>query len=367
MFHTYVIKLFWVSAFLLQTISSYGYANRKVVLLVGKATQMDTIGYNIVSDLSQCIHEGIKNNSIKLWDSPEKKYLLGREALSGLENSSGSKFSEIANLFIYEKWTAWRKSFEFSIEGFSFAGENEKGEEVLFGFLEMNEKIQAQFEMYELNVNANGIYGMTLWQALMNKTYDFEIIYFEGETIRELSRSYELKMHAFAAKRKLKNAVTIPERKLVVYSIETGPSYLSKHSMEFITLLEKFFNLHQQEFFNHGGDRILSYLKRSPVIISRVYVVEEWEKKGNTIIHRPIAIMPVVLGETMDSISIEKIEAWGLTISGGPIGNWLKDKSFFYVIKTVNGTELPSQLAAQYREALLNKKWNHLVKYQKNN
>ena len=270
--------------FLLIT-DSYGYKNAKTILVCNRQIQKDSIGFNIVGDLAAWAYTHLQSGEIEFWDSPEKKFKLKIGDLQGIEKTSGISFSNLSNVFIYETWTLRKHKFKFDVKGFSFSAATKDGDEVLYGYVEYSAKIKKQLSETALNVNADGMYGMTLWQALMNMQYDFDVVFFKGGPIKTLQQDQKIKQRALQAKNKNTNHIKVQEAKLVEYTVETGPSMLSEKSISLMRQMEFFFNDNKQEFFNYGGDNILSYLKNSPVIVSQFNVSELWTKSGGKLYH----------------------------------------------------------------------------------
>jgi len=355
-----------ISIIFLVITDSYCYKNAKTILVCNRQIQKDSIGYNIVSDLAIWAYSHLDSGTIEFWDSPEKKFKLKIGDLKGIEQTSGISFSNLTNVFIYETWTLQGHKFKFDLKGFSFTATSNSGDEVMYGYVEYNAKIKKQLAETTLNVNADGMYGMTLWQALMNMQYDFDVVFFNGEAIKTLQQDQKIKQHALQAKNKNTNHVKIPEAKLVEYTVETGPSILSEKSLSLMKQMEGFFNDNKQEFFNYGGDNILSYLKNSPVIISQFNVSEIWTK-GAAFTYTPQRIVPYVLDIPIRPIPMQQWQDWKVKFDSTSVSEALIKKNFYYVIQKINNTSISHSQAAVFSDALEKASWDGILEYARKN
>jgi len=353
--------------FLLAFNQAYCYKNAKAILVCNRQIQKDSIGYNIVGDLAAWAYNQLDSGKIEFWDSPEKKFRLKIDDLKGIEKTSGISFANLSNIFIYETWTLRKHKFKFELKGFSFTTVSKKGDEVLYGYVECNSKIKRQLAETRLNVNADGMYGMTLWQALMNMQYDFDVVFFNDEPIKTLQQDQKIKLHALEPRNKKINELKVPEAKLVEYAVETGPSMLSEKSISLMKQMEDFFNDNKQEFFNYGGDNILSYLKNSPVIISQFNVAELWSKSSGTVAYSPQQIIPYVVGIPLQPIALQQWQDWKVKFDSVSVNEALVKKNFYYIIQKINNTNINHTQSAIFSEAPEKANWDGILEYARKN
>jgi hypothetical protein len=358
------IRKFGLLLLLLMGFSQYGqaYSDKKVIMVANRADQKDSIGYNIVAELSRYMYDWIQSDKVVLWDSPEKKYSIKKADLEGMETSSQTKFTELHNIFVYETWTSTSKKFSSELKGFSFAGENKRGEEVLYGYVENTAAIRSLLAEAVMNVNANANAGTTLLQALTNKDYDYTIVFFDDAPIKDARRSIKIQKNALGSGKKISGSKAVPEVRRVIYSIEEGPSQLSLRSTYIAEQLEAFFNQNPQEFFNYGGDKIVSYLKSTHVLISGLEIVEDWTKENGKISYQPVEVIPYSLGIPLNPIPIKQFADWNLNIDQLSFEETLKKKDFYYTIKKINSTEVAEGDMSADKTALLNGDWNNFIK-----
>jgi hypothetical protein len=346
--------------FLSLSANALAYKDKKAILVASRDMQADTIGYNIVSEMAKWMNIWLDEGKVKLWDSPEKKYTLSKDDIKRIETSTNTRFTDITTLFVYEYWNAKKRSFRFGLSGFSFTGQTLKGEEILYGYLEYYPGLKELFMSAPLEVNAWGQYGMTLWQALMNKQYDFALVFFDGVAYSDYSKSARFIKYAMDKKHRQLNRQSLKETKLVEYAISGGASKEGVRSVYITDELQKFFNQNPQEFYNYGGDAILSYRKKSPIILTDLHIQEIWVKDKKNISVTPAFVIPYVVGIPTQPIPISEFEKWNFYIEDKQLSEQLLEKNFNYSLKSVNSTEVTKEYAVSVKEALLAGKWSNL-------
>lgn len=337
------------------------YKDKKAILVASRDMQGDTIGYNIVSDMAKYMYAWLDSGKVKFWDSPEKKYELSKTDLQRIESSTNTKFTELSTLFVYEVWSAKSKSFRFGLSGFSFTGQDKGGEEILYGYVEYYPNLKDLFKTAMVEVNAYGKYGTTLWDALMNKQYDFALVFFDGVAYTDYSKSARFIEYATDKKRRQLNRQRAPEAKLVEYAIAGGPSQDGVRSVKIMDNLQKFFNQNPQEFYNYGGDEILSYQKKAPIIITGLHVQEIWVKDKRNITVTPVFVIPYVVGVPLKPIPIAEFEKWNFYTGGKVFSDILIEKEFNYRLQALNSTPVSEENASSVREALVRGEWDNLL------
>ena len=331
----------------------------KTILLVNRDLQKDSIGYNFVADISNCLSRGLLSGEILAWETPEMKNLISKDSFEKL-SKLGVIVKDAANLFIYETWQVSKKTYSAQTQGLSLSGKTKAGKDISFGYINFDESIRKKLADAYCDVNANGFYGSTLLQVLINKAFTFDFAFWGENVIDNISKSNDLHNDVIVGKQN-NNAVNWPATKLINYSIESGPSIKTVHSAQILEAIQTFFNNNPQEFYNYGGEKILSYLKQSPIIISKMNITELWTKKGNKIITKPLNITPYVLGVAMDPIPIAQLNTWKININDNTIEKTLLKKDYYYILRMINGTSLTDENAESFRQALLTRNWGHIL------
>ena len=351
----------WLICFLFLSIWASAYTERRAILLASSADQKDSIGYNIVTDVSHNVYEWIQSGQVTLWDTPEKKYAINKADLAGIEASNGTKFVKLDNLFIYENWTSKRKKFKCSIKGIAFSDENKHGDKVLYGYVEYSPELEGLLAKTLMNVNANGNYGMTLLQGLMNNEFDFTLIFFRDQILTDVKRGNQLVKSALNPRKKNLSHMPVAEAKQVQYAIEVGHTAMAAKTRAILDALEEFFNDNPQEYYNLGGDKIQSFLKASRIILTGCNVTEVRYRERQFITTMPQQVTFYSIGFEMKSVNIEQLKDWGVEIDDKNIADILIQKKYQYRIVQINNTPIPKEQAEAYQAALDEGNWQQII------
>jgi hypothetical protein len=356
------IIAFAAAVFLFFSTGANAFSNKKVILLAAKDGQSDSFGYNFVSDFSAAAYKWISNGSAVLWNSPEKKTTLTVDALKEIEKSSKVAFNSLNNIFIYENWTSSSRRFSFSVKGFSFTGTNAKGEDVLFGFIEYNTQLKDLLKSTPMRVNANGNFASTLFSALMNMEFQYNLVYFDNGPLQDYKNSSRIVSRVINPGKKMVNTVRLPETRLIEYGWDSTDLQQSKLSDQLTAVISDFFNKNKQEFFNYGGDKYYSYLKNNKILITGFHVVQEWTKdKNGKITYNMVSIIPYTVGIPLLPVPVEKLEEWGLKYNDASFSEYLNNHDFPFAIKKINETMIPVVISDWIKSNLYTGDWKHIL------
>ena len=339
------------------------YTHKKAILLVDKDLQPDSLGYNFVSDLTSDLYSWIAGGEVVLWDSPEKKSILSYSDLKRVEGHSLARFTRLSNVYIYEYWTSRNKQTSFSVSGFSFIGATfGEGKDIIYGFVEFDIALRNLFQSTNLHVNVNGNSETTLYSALMNMGFKFNLIYFGNTPLTTNKSSEKIIAEAFSTKNKVLNNIPAKQTRLVEYGWDSLSMEQMNISHKIIKTLDSFFNKNQEEFFNYGGDKVYSFLKNPIIHISDFHVIETWTRdKDGKIYFTPQYIVLYAKAVRLQPISFEKLGDWKLQYDDLSLTAFLGLKDYQFEIKKVNETIIPGQLAQSYKDALFADSWYHLA------
>jgi hypothetical protein len=160
-------------------VTAFAGGEKKVILLVNKFTQHeDTLGFNIVTNFCKLSFEKLQEGKINLYTSPKMENIIDFQNIISIEKTTNKKIIDAENLFIYETWNKKGKSCSFKIKGFVLSTLDDKGNEVTFGYIDFSE-IADYLRIFQLNLNVNGSSDNNLYKAFMNKTYNFDLIFFD--------------------------------------------------------------------------------------------------------------------------------------------------------------------------------------------
>jgi hypothetical protein len=356
-------KCLFFLTLLLAVGEAYPYKNVKVVLIANKANQKDTLGYNFVNVMAHWTYDNLKAGKIKMWATPYKSEEMSFNTLEGMEISSKLNFADCQNIFLYEIWNSDKTQSSFTITGMSFSSENQAGEMVSFGFIDFND-IEELLKKDFVPVNENGSYGTTFYQLLMNKSYDYEIVYFKDAPIQnpnsknpesDFKYGAKIKNKAFNRNKLNLNYVPVKQAKIVECEIRTIDYDIKSNNI--IAALETYFNNNKKDLYKYGGTEIYKYFSNSKILLSECTISELWSKEGGKLYFTLQQIVPVSVGVTFTPIPIEDVERFNILIDKQSLISILKGKQYTYHLISINGVKVEENNATQYLSELKDGNW----------
>jgi len=357
---------------------AYSYKNKRAVLVLSKDAQVDSIGHNLVTGLSGWIYDKIKSGTLTLYESPLKEREISYTTLVGLENSSKTKFSETSYLFIYELWSSYKNETSFEILGFRFMNEN-KGNEIDYGYIDFPDIENAVKKAY-IKSNINGSYKTSFYQVLMNKEYDYDLLFFDNQPIQKINskdpvadyhRGKQIIEDAFGKNKENLNYVVPRHIKLIEYLIISNNVVYDEKADNLITAIEEYFNENRRDLYSYGGSEIYKYFKKSNIIISKCYVKELWIKEDNVIKYKTIEIFPHSLGmpfeKKIEFTNKYKPVASKITVKGESLQKAIEKKDFSYRIIKINGIKIDPDKHKVYLKALRETEWYNITAFVRDN
>lgn len=343
-----------------------GYDYTPVLIHLNKDKQHDTVGFNLVEHLPEVIYKRIQDGSVPLWGSPLKKVRISIERLAQLEEQSGTKFLDNDDIFINEYWRLFRRDFEFHVTGFTFFNRSEDGEQVNYGFVDA-EDIKGALNSLIIPCNANGNRMLTYWEAIRSKRYHFNLVKFgKVDFVKKPERSIELKHQAFECEKIRNNALQLEDEKIVFSSILKSGQYSKNKNFAIYNGLEKYFNENLPEFLNLAPEGKFSHLdKNLKVNIEEIQIVEHWnrDRKTGQVSTNAIAMTIVANGVTLKTLKQTDISNLEFLIEFKSFKDYLKDKSYEYIITRVNTEEIMGYKAKEVQNALETGPW-HLISFE---
>ncbi|HYG14736.1 MAG TPA: hypothetical protein VEC12_03215 [Bacteroidia bacterium] len=339
------------------------FAYRDVIVLthLNKDEQHDTFGFNLVTSIPALVYSLLEKDMVTLWDSPRKDVKITFQSLKNIEASTKTFFRKTDDIFFNEVWSSNRRKTQFNILGFSFINKNDKGEQVSYGFVDI-EDIDEILGDSILYTNANGGDSISYFTAIYSRNYHFNLVQFGQNTFKDnLLKSIQVKEKAFSKKKKIINKIELPGRKRVYYEIVK-----SWRGETYYRGIENFLNENPEFFFNNGGGHIFSYLGRDFIFsISKIEVEEIWEKTGNGIVHSPQNIILYFNTAKTHPIRIDAFAKYGLKLDFQEIKTSLASKNFEYLIKKINHQEIMPAQSGKYIRALDSYFWTQITEYVK--
>ena len=360
------------SSFLILSIfafsSLFPYKNVKVVLIANKDNQKDSLGYNIVSGLAQWTYDKLKEGRIKMWATPYKSEEMSFSTLQGMEISSSLSFPDCQNLFFYEIWNSDKSQTSFTISGISFSSENKSGEMVSFGFIDYSSIVELLNKDY-IPINENGSYKTTFNQVLMNKFFDYELVYFKDGPIQspnsknpeaDYKNGVKIKTKAFNSNKLNLNYIPVKPAKMIEYTIRTGDYDLKTNNI--IASLETYFNNNKKDLYKYGGSEIYKYFNNAKIILSECTIKEIWTKEGGKQYSSLQQIVPVSVGVIFNPVPAGDVERFNILIDSETLISKLTGKQFTFHLISINDNKVDEDKADSYLKALLTGNWNSIKK-----
>lgn len=336
-----------------------------VLLMVRSSEQADSSGCNFVQELTSLIYNEIVNKRVILWDSKSKEIQLTPSTLLQIEKNSQVSFKQLETMFVYELWEAGKKEVVTRTLGFSFTHRSEKGD-VSFGYVDYAD-VEKTLLSNRINTNANGIYSSTYTTYVLNKKYAFNIVQFNGQPVKTTGESSDI-LKTYVGSLPFNSSLLgyYPPDKFVSSIIDTfteGTDSKSINSRALVKSIETFLATNEEEFYNLGGDRILSYLQKNKIRVTRVEVNEMWRKIAGELKIETRSVTIFVNDSALKTLSPEEYTALGIVIGERPLQEVLDERDFNYIITRINSQQIRRQDSYIYQRALLNADWNRVIGY----
>lgn len=360
---------FFLSAFCIVHFALYVRAETvPVMLYAGKSAQSDTLGFNIVTDLSTAVYRSVLNGSVKLWDSQKKDIQVLPSSLQKIEKSYSVTFSGCEHLFIYEVWTLEKKLSSSDIIGFYFSSQDKSGQTISFGYVDAKELPDTILGNY-VHLNENGSEPVTIQRVLRCKLYFFSVVQYRGKKITSTEEAQALKKEKSAQVLKFIPCPELKEMKTVIYSITRDDSLFSAEENAkgnaLLETLEDFFIENREILLNIGGASALNDKVNKSFRVTAMKVNELWKKENGEINMEPQIITLFINDRPVHALSIKEFLSFGIIYDFKSIYDVLKEKDFSMRILQINGNDIPFKYSNSYLRALRKYKWNGLTEYVK--
>jgi hypothetical protein len=361
-------RIFFLIVFILQYTLAAKAERVTVMLYAGKSLQGDTLGYNVVSDLSDVIYRAIMNGTAQLWDSEKKTLQIEPATLRKIERSSSVTFSGCEHLFIYEVWTLEKKLGSAEIAGFYFSTPDKSGQPVAFGYVDAKELPDTLLGTF-IQQNTNGGEPITLLRVLRCKMYQYDVVQYKGKKVEGALEALEIKKEKATHLLSFLSCPPLREIKQVVYNIVLNDTLAEKESTVKANLLletlEDFFTDNREVLLNMGGAATLEFKTNKTFKVTALRVSEIWTKENNVINMEPQIITLFINNRPVNALSVKEFLAFGIVYDFKTIYDVLKEKNFAFRILQINGNEIQTGQCRSYLNALRKYKWNGLTEYVK--
>ena len=362
-------KIFFFIAFYLLTFDFLANGEiAPVMLYAGKSMQNDSLGFNIVNDLSDVVYRAVLNGTVKLWDSEQKTLQILPSSLQKIEKSSSVTFSGCEHIFIYEQWTLEKKLSSAEILGFYFSAPSPSGQTVSFGYVDAKDLPDTVLGTY-VHLNENGGEPITILRVLRCKLYAYSIMQYKGKKVSGAEESRALKKEKAEQLLHYISCPELKEMKTVVYSVGRDDSMYDAEgrnkSILLLETIEDFFTDNRETLLNIGGAAALEYKVNKNFKVTSMTVNEVWTKENGIINSEPQIITLFINNRPINALSIKDFLALGIVHNFKSVYDVLKEKDFSLVILQINGNEIPYKYSKSYFNALMKYKWNGISEYVK--
>lgn len=341
---------------------SAGFDYTPAIISVSKHRQSDTVGFNITKEIYPVFYNQIISGSVDLWDSPSKKSKVNPQALVQIEQKNEMKFLESEDLFIYEYWKLYKKEFEFQVLGFSFYARNKNGQNVNFGYIDAAD-VQEILNRLVIPVNINGSNNLSYWQALMSKSYHFNIVKFgNADLVKNPTMAFDIKSEIFESPKITTNCYKITPSKEIEYHIYAGLDSTSENHW-ICTSIENFYKENRNVYYNTTTSPAVDFYDiHTPLKVTRIDVRETWIKDNKTgrISYSPQSVRIFINDKPIQEMSMEELHKMHLLVQFKPMDEYLKEKEFKYSVSKINNVAIYGYNASDIKTALFNKDWNKI-------
>lgn len=351
-----ILVVFLIGWFSNSALAGFDYT--PVLVHLNRASQNDTIGFNLVEEIPQLFYRRILNNEITLWDSPNKQVKISPEALLAIERSTSTSMLNLKDLFLNEIWKHFRREFEFNIVGFTLMNNNEGGQKVIYGFVDA-EEVKLLLKSLIIPTNANGAAHLTYWDALYSASYSFNVVQFGKNSFQKnMMQSLELENELFHNAKIKSNQVILKEQKEIQYFMLPN----NEKNKVLFESLNSYLKNNKEFFFNQGGSEIYSPFDPSKTIeISKIEVVE-FRQKTNQFQRANIEKLIIYVNgkplNALDQTSLGKID---VLIDFKSVSDYINTHQNLIILTKINNQEVPPIFSSYYLQALENMDWNKIT------
>lgn len=357
--------------FLLLLISGITEAQTPVLLRVVSSEQHDTLGCNIVEEISDLAYRMILNGKAKLWDSPEKEIQITGATLKEIERASGSSFLNQPVIFIYEYWSGTGRSLRSATSGITFSNKGKSGEEVSYGYMDFKD-IQDVVFGAPVKGNANGNFNTTLAFYLNGKNYNYHIVQYGTSVVDNVASSEKIKSDITGGTGKFPNSASstdeIPQ-KMVSWMVDMNNNSDSQkylNARRFAKSLEDFLKENKEVFFNIGGDKIITHVNdKNSMNVTKIEVKEVWKKVGDEIQYDPVSIVIYVKDTALNPVLYRDMIKMDVKVGLKSWVDFIREKQFPYIILKINNQSVKRAEAYLYLKALTSTDWSRISEYVK--
>jgi hypothetical protein len=340
-----------------------------VILRVLSTEQIDTLGCNVVRELARIAYSEIINGDVKLWNTASKEIRILPQSLLAIEQSSDTRFLDQDRVFVYEYWTRSSIGVVSNTTGFLFSNRNKFGEDVEYGYVECSE-LKSALMSERLNINVNGDVRLSLWTILQQKQFHYNLVQFAGKVIDNSADSRQV-MNAFAGQLAFnpetdpKSVIVCKDVEWTLQSIRNPEGAKSKAGNALLKAVEQWLRDQEDLFVSIGGYDVLNRQSRASWSLNRIDVSERWSKSPAGMFSEVVSVQFYINDLALNPLNRDGLHETGIRISEDAFESVLSRHEFAYIIRKINGIEIPRTDSFLYQKALEQADWNKISDYVK--
>jgi hypothetical protein len=348
-------------------LSQFSYSQNSIILRVKANEQEDTLGVNIVNEISKITYASIRDGKVQLWDSPKKEVAISFSSLTQIEKSSGLNFIDQQLIYIYEIWNNEKKKLTSETKGFLFSTKLENGEAVVFGYVDY-EGLKNNIATSSPKINPNGDCYLNLNTYLSKKKYNYQILQFGDKVINNISDSKLIKESFIGTKKfnvesTAKDSVEAKYIEWTLSSSEKLTGTKAQASRDFTNALTAYFQQNLEVLYNLSGKNAEEILQNGTWKILSVSFAEIWKKKDGVVTSTPLWMSVNIDSTVIDSIYMDNLVNWDFNVNNQNWLDYIQQKNFLYLIVKVNSDSIPVEKSIKYQKGLFTHKWNNLINF----
>lgn len=331
-----------------------------VLLHVDATAQADSIGFNLVTSIAELVYPKILTGELPLWEDSKRQKILDPQLLISSEKTAKKPFVNGSDLFLHEYWQLFKRNFDFSVEGFSFVGQDKNGKNINYGYIHGPDLIQL-LRLEKIPTNANGPASLTFWNALHSYTFNFTLVQFGTDNFSRNPRlSTALQYQAVYDQRIFREFYTPNNTKRIAYRVLPPDINSNTENKAFYKIIEHYINDNKHTILNAGGDAHFSHILRKPWLVANLVVHENWGKYKNIPI-QTIEGIELFIDKHTVYLGINQLREMNIQINLQGLEEYLSEKRFDFLVETINDQEIPAQKSEKLYNALLNNTWNKIT------
>lgn len=342
-----------------------------VLLRVVSAEQHDTLGCNLVTELTELTYKLIMTGKARLWDSPDKEIQITGASLRDIEKASGTSFVKQPVIYIYEFWSGSGKSLKSVTSGFTFSNKGKGGEEVSYGYFDFNDIKDLVFNA-PVNSNANGNLNTTLAYYLTGKNYMYHIVQYGTTVINNLAGSEKIKSELTGGSGHFPNTSSASEeipQKIVTWFVDANNNSDSQkylNARRLVNAVQDFLKENKEIFFNLGGDKVITHVnEKSTFNVTKIEVKEVWKKIDGQLLYDPVSITISVNDSTLNPVLYREMIKMDLKVGLKSWVDFIREKDFPIILQKINGQPVKRAESYLYHKALITADWRKITEFVK--